>query len=118
MVRIMYAIRSVGALALALLVAACGDKQSPAPENQQTMSGSLAEQHANSVYAGSGTVRSITGDRVAIAHGPIAGIGWPAMTMTFTAPPNMASGVKVGDKVEFSFRQNSSAYVLTSVKRS
>lgn len=103
-------------VALAATVAAVSacSRQSPATENS-IVNQSLSEQ-AGEVYSGSGTVKSITDEQVAIAHGPIAGIGWPAMTMTFTAPPNMVGGVKVGDKVDFSFRQNGSAYVLTTVK--
>jgi Cu(I)/Ag(I) efflux system protein CusF len=73
-------------------------------------------EHPGQVYSGTGTVQSISGNQLAIAHGPIAGIGWPAMTMTFTAPPDIATGAKVGAKVDFSFRKNGSAYVLTSVK--
>lgn len=111
----MNAVQFGGVLALSLLVAACGEKQR-APENREAATSSSQSATANQVYSGSGTVQSISGDQVAIAHGPIAGIGWPAMTMTFTAPPDMARGVKVGDKVDFSFRQNGSAHVLTSVK--
>ena len=112
----MNSFRPAGALALALLLAACGEKQNTAPENQTATTGAPAPAATDKVYSGTGTVKSITGDQVAIAHGPIAGIGWPAMTMTFTAPTNMVGGVKVGDKVDFSFRQDGSAYVLTSVK--
>ena len=109
-------IRSTGVLALALAAAACGEKQNVAPENRSAVSVAPEPAVARQVYSGTGVVKSITGDQVAIEHGPIAGIGWPAMTMTFTAPTNTAGKLKVGDKVDFSFRQNGSAYVLTSVK--
>lgn len=116
MVTVMNAIRLAGALALALLIAACGTKENPASANGAAAAGSSAAATAKAVYSGTGTVQSVTGDQVAIAHGPISGIGWPAMTMTFTAPGGTANGIKVGDKVDFSFRQTGSAYVLTSVK--
>ena len=112
----MISFRPAGAFALALLLAACGEKQNTAPENQTAATGAPALAAADQLYSGTGTVKSITGEQVAIAHGPITGIGWPAMTMTFSAPPNMVGGVKVGDKVDFSFRKNGSVYVLTSVK--
>ena len=102
--------RPAGALALALLVAACGEKQNAAQQNE------TAKATANEVYSGTGAVKSIIGDHVANSHGPISGIGWPAMTMTFTAPPDIAPSLKVGAKVDFSFRNNGSAYVLTSGK--
>lgn len=113
----MMMIRFAGAIALALLAAGCGEKQGTAPEKREPASAAPAPSVPARVYSGSGTVQSLTGDRIAIAHGPIAGIGWPAMTMTFTAPPGMASGVKAGDQVGFSFRKDGSAYVLTSLKR-
>lgn len=112
----MKTIRSAGALALALLVAACGAKQNSASDNQG-MNGAPAAQPSNEIYTGTGTVQSITGDQVTIAHGPIPDIGWPAMTMAYTAPPDLAGSVKVGAKVDFSFKKNGSAYVLTSVKQ-
>jgi Cu(I)/Ag(I) efflux system protein CusF len=109
-------IRIAGVLSLALVVAACGEKQNAAPENRTAASDASQTSEANQVYSGTGTVKSIAGDQVAIAHGPIAGIGWPAMTMTFTAPPDIAPNMKAGARVDFSFRKNGSAYVLTSVK--
>ena len=108
--------RSAGVPTLALVMAACGGKQNATPVNQATATGAPESAASDKVYSGTGTVKSITGDQIAIAHGPISGIGWPAMTMTFTATPDIAKGVKVGNQVDFSFRQNGSAYVLTSVK--
>ena len=110
-------IRFAGVLTLALLLAACGEKQNAVPENRADATGAPESTASDKAYSGTGTVQSIAGDQVAIAHGPISGIGWPAMTMTFTAPPDIAAGLKAGDRVDVSFRQNGSAYVLTSVKR-
>ena len=112
----MISIRPAGALALGLLLAACGEKQNAAPENPAAATGSPESTAPSKVYSGTGTVKSITGDHVAIAHGPIEGIGWPAMTMTFTVAPDIATALQVGAKIDFSFRQEGSAYVLTSVK--
>ena len=108
--------RSAGALAVALLLAACGHKQAAVPHNQLTATEPSDSAASSSVYSGTGTVKSITGDRIAIAHGPISGIGWPAMTMTFTAPGGMTDGAGVGSRVDFSFRKNGTDYVLTSLK--
>ena len=110
-------IRSAGVLTLGLVMSACGGKQSAATQNQAVASGAPETGAGPSqLYSGTGTVQSINGDQVAIAHGPISGIGWPAMTMTFTAPPDIAPNAKVGAKVDFSFRKEGSAYVLTSAK--
>ena len=112
----MNATRYAGALALALLLAACSKEQAVAPETQDDARGSTTSNAVAEVYSGTGTIQSISGDKVAIAHGPIEGIGWPAMTMTFTAPSGVAEGVKPGSKVDFSFRQDGSAFVLTSLR--
>ena len=111
----MNVIRSAGVMTLALLLAACGERQSASPEGANAAGSSTANAAAE-VYSGSGTVQSIAADKVTIAHGPIEGIGWPAMTMTFTAPPGMVEGVKAGTQVDFSFRQDGGAYVLTSLR--
>ena len=103
-------------IALAATFAAVSACNSQAPVTGNSAVNEAAAEQSSQVYSGTGTVQSITGDQVAIAHGPISGIGWPAMTMTFTARSGMANGVKAGDKVDFSFRKNGSAYVLTSVK--
>ena len=102
---------SLLAAAMALALAGCGQQQksqpqanAPAAETAQT-------------YSGAGKVTAVAGDQVSIAHGPIQGIGWPAMTMAFTAPAGMADGVKVGDQVSFSFRQQGGAYRLTSLQK-
>ena len=107
-------IQSAGAMALALLVAACSEKQNATPD-AANVAGGPASNAVAEVYSGTGTIQSVAGNKVTIAHGPIEGIGWPAMTMTFTAPPGTA-GMKVGTPVNFTFRQNGGAYVLTSIR--
>jgi Cu(I)/Ag(I) efflux system protein CusF len=102
---------TIFAAGAALALAACGQQQksetqpnAPAAESSQT-------------YSGTGAITAIAGDQVSIKHGPIAGIGWPAMTMTFTAPVDLARGASVGEQVDFSFRKNGSAYQLTSLRK-
>ena len=108
--------RYSGALALTLLLAACGKEPTPTPEGQDAASGGPTSTAAAEVYSGTGTIQSISGDQVTIAHGPIDGIGWPAMTMPFTASPGMAEKVQAGSLVDFSFRQHGGAYQLTALR--
>ena len=102
-------------MALALFLTACGEKESTSPEGSNAPANSTTNA-GTEVYSGSGTVQSISADKVTIAHGPIDGISWPAMTMTFTAPSGMAEDVKAGTQVDFNFRQDGGAYVLTSLR--
>jgi Cu(I)/Ag(I) efflux system protein CusF len=76
-----------------------------------------ASQSPSEPYAGAGKVVAVAGDQITIAHGPIKGAGWPAMTMTFTSPPNLKSNVAAGDQVAFAFRQEGNANVLTSLQK-
>lgn len=99
---------AVGALALT----ACGQQDFGGERSANALEATAPAQ----VYSGTGTVTAIAGDQVTIDHGPIEGIGWPAMTMAFTAPPGVASGVEVGSEVSFAFHQDGSTNVLTSLE--
>ncbi len=107
-----------GALALSLILAACGEKQNNGLENRQGSTADPAASQAGGVYSGTGEVTGIMGDKVTISHGPIEGIGWPAMTMTFGVPkPEAIAGLKAGDQVSFEFRKDGRGYALTSISR-
>jgi Cu(I)/Ag(I) efflux system protein CusF len=95
----------------ALTLAACGQHKT-----SETQANAPAAE-VTRTYSGTGTITAIAGDQVSIKHGPIAGIGWPAMTMTFTAPAEVGQGANVGEQVDFSFRKNGSAYQLTSLSK-
>ncbi len=96
-------------------VSACSKSEPSANQTQAAIQPSADQQ--GQIYSGSGAITAIAGDQVSIKHGPIAGIGWPAMTMTFAAQPEIAAPVRVGDQVDFSFRKNGGAYQLTSLHK-
>ncbi len=106
-----------GALALALAAAACGESRTDAPETRQgAAAGTNAR--AGQAYSATGAITAIAGDRITISHGPVQGLGWPAMTMTFRAGgPDMARGLSAGDRVAFEFVEADGAYSLTSLAR-
>ena len=106
-----------GALALALLMAACGGDGVPA-QNSQNAVGPSANATAPAVYSANGNVTAVAGDRITISHGPVEQLGWPAMTMTFRAgEPAMLQSLRVGDRVAFRFRQNGTDYPLTAINK-
>ena len=107
-----------GALALPLLLAACGENANTPPENRQASEAGPVSAQAGKEYSAAGKVTAIEGDQITISHGAVEGLGWPAMTMTFRAgSPEMAQGVSVGDQVSFGFKQDGSAYTLTSLSK-
>ncbi len=109
--------RFAGAAVLVLSLAACGDNQTAAPD-QRDPSGTAAPAVAADIYSATGDVTKVSGDQVTISHGPVEGIGWPAMTMAFQAPsPEVLQGLNVGDSVDFQFRQADGQSLLTSIKK-
>lgn len=79
--------------------------QEPAPDGAQHS----AEGTINSVDAASDTVN--------ISHEPVTSIGWPAMTMNFQlADPSLATRVRPGQRVEFTFRTDQGSATITDVR--
>lgn len=99
----------------AAALGACG--QSREPENDANVPSANQQSQAADTYSATGTVTAVSGDQVTIDHGPIEEIGWPAMTMDFTATGDVAQGVEAGSEVSFEFRQDGGTYVLTSLEQ-
>lgn len=71
---------------------------------------------APDMYSAAGRITALTGQSVTLAHGPVAALSWPAMTMQFgLARPELARGFAVGQNVRFEFRQGGAGYVVTSI---
>ncbi|WP_426212119.1 efflux RND transporter periplasmic adaptor subunit [Massilia sp. TWP1-3-3] len=59
---------------------------------------------ATPVHHAVGKIEKIDSGEITISHGAVASLQWSAMTMGFKAPAGgMPAGVKVGDRVAFSF---------------
>jgi Cu(I)/Ag(I) efflux system membrane fusion protein len=72
-----------------------------------------AEHHVNGVVS-----EPAEGGMITLEHEPVPAIKWPAMTMPFKlAQPDLAKGLKPGDKVHFSFRQEGDDAVITSIMK-
>lgn len=113
-------IANVLVTATALTLAACGQ---PADTPKEPAAGLASEgspttdADATAVHQATGTVKSVSGTTVTLAHGPVESLNWPAMTMSFEAPDaTMVRDIKPGDRVAFSFRQSEGGYFLTEVR--
>jgi Cu(I)/Ag(I) efflux system periplasmic protein CusF len=65
------------------------------------------------------TVKKVdkAGGTVTLAHGPIANLGMPPMTMTFKAKDKaMLKKVKEGDKVRFRAEETGGAYTVVRIE--
>ncbi len=118
------------ALASAVLLSACG-KKADAPIAAETNQGvpaaaatsgdmgNLAMPADTKMGKGTGTVTAIdkTAGKITLSHGPIPEVGWPAMTMTFTAKPELLSSVAPGDKVAFDVTVKGAAGEVTAISK-
>ena len=71
------------------------------------------------LHKGAGTVTAVDNamGKVTIAHGPVATLKWPAMTMAFGVKDKaLLEKLPTGKKVEFEFTQQGSDYTITSAK--
>lgn len=67
-------------------------------------------------YRGEGSLKSRHDRRVTLAHGAIAALDWPAMTMDFTLPESgLPPEVNIGCRVQFAFILNDSGAQLTTI---
>jgi Cu(I)/Ag(I) efflux system periplasmic protein CusF len=74
---------------------------------------------AGKVHKASGKVTKVdqANGSVTIAHGPVASMNWPSMTMSFKAKDKaMLRKIKPGDQVQFSFVQSGKDHTITEIK--
>lgn len=96
-----------------LITAAAALIAAPAlAQSMGAMPGMTAEQHAAmSKAAGTvdatGQIKAVNAKAgtLTIHHGPIADLGWPAMTMDFKATPEVLKSVKAGQSVKFTLER-------------
>jgi Cu(I)/Ag(I) efflux system membrane fusion protein len=82
----------------------------PAPQG----SGAPAGEHE-----ARGRVEAIGKDEIMLSHEPVPALKWPAMTMGFKPPATWPAGVRVGDRIAFTFKAGSAPgeFVITSVTK-
>jgi Cu(I)/Ag(I) efflux system membrane fusion protein len=74
---------------------------------------------APALHEGTGKVTEIAAGEISLAHGPIASLAWPPMTMAFKlADAGLARGLKPGDAVKFGFREDGDDFVIERIEKS
>ncbi len=107
---------------IVLLAASCSPpatQDAAKTEGEMNMAETAAPAPAGAIV-GVGTVAAIddAAGTISLDHGPIAAIGWPAMSMQFTAEnPAMLQGIAVGDRVSFELKSASESSVVTMVQK-
>lgn len=96
-----------------------GDAKPSAAEPAATVgeTPATADQAAATKASATGTVEAVdaAAGKITIAHGPVAELKWPAMTMNFKATPAQAASVQVGQKVRFEFEFKSMDATITRI---
>jgi Cu(I)/Ag(I) efflux system protein CusF len=94
-------------IALAAIVAVGGPAAAQAQNSMAPMSG-MDHAAKTSGAEGVGVVKKIdaAGGAITLQHGPIKALGWPAMTMSFKAAPDLLKGVQTGEKVTFTVKSD------------
>jgi Cu(I)/Ag(I) efflux system protein CusF len=93
--------------AAALLAAAPAVGSAQTPPSPDAHAGHHADADASSNTAeATGQIKSVDtkAGTITIHHGPIAALGWPAMTMTFKAAPAALQAAKAGQTVKFTLK--------------
>lgn len=100
-------------------LAACGSDEAPRASNmpaaQQPAGGQPAAENR-----GMGVVQTVdaANNSLTIAHEPIPGLGWPAMTMAFKVDrPELLEEVEAGERIEFTLRGRDMSAVVTSIEK-
>lgn len=102
----------------ALMLAACGSP-APAPGATDSAAANAAVPADPKTATGEGAITAIDPDtgKITLAHGPVAELSWPAMTMGFGAKEGQLGDLKVGDKVRFSFRWDGKTAEIESIEK-
>lgn len=70
------------------------------------------------VHEADGRIVEITAQGLTISHGPFNTLGMPGMTMTFAlARPELAAGLKPGDRIRFGVSQGDAGLVIELVRK-
>lgn len=104
-------------------LAACKQAEAPKPGESSAASGPMANmpmagQMMHGMAAGTVTAIDPAKGTITLDHGAMSNLGWPAMTMGFSAEPELLSGIKVGDKVDFEIDWDGKAGTVTKIAKS
>jgi len=106
-------------------LAACGRDETPSASNMPNMPAATSQQPAATAQPsaenrGMGVVQSVdaANGSLTIAHEPIPGLGWPAMTMAFkVARPELLEGVSAGQHIEFTLQGRDMSAVVSAIEK-
>lgn len=112
-------------IAATIGLAAC-DKKAEAPAAEAPKTAASADAMPNMAMPidakmgkATGTVTAVdaAAGKITLDHGAIPSVGWSAMTMGFSAKPDLLAGVAVGDTVDFDVSVTDSGGQVTAISK-
>lgn len=109
----------------ALGLAACNQPQEapatteePAAEASDTAATPMTADAGVQSGTGTGVITAVDPDAgtVTVEHGPIPGVGWPAMTMRFDASPAIVEAASTGERIEFDVSVRDGVNEITAIR--
>lgn len=107
-------------LAAPVILSGCDKKaEAPKAETSPDAMEDMAMPAEAKMVKGTGTVTAIdpASGKITLKHDEIPAVEWPAMTMGFSAKPELLNGVAVGDKVGFDLTVTGNAGEVTSIQK-
>lgn len=113
------------AAGMALGLAACNQPQETPAGTEETAAGRadmatmpMTADAGAQTGTGTGIITAVDPDAgtVTVDHGPIAGVGWPAMTMRFTASPAIVETASTGHRIEFDISVRDGVNEITAIR--
>ena len=107
-------------LAAPVMLSGCDKKvEAPKAEASPDAMGDMAMPADAKMAKSTGTVTAIdaASGKITLEHDAIAAVEWPAMTMGFTAKPELLKGIAVGDKVDFDLTVSGNAGEVTAIRK-
>lgn len=112
------------AAGMALGLAACNQpEETPAATEEPATASDTADMPMTAdagaqTGTGTGVITAVDPDAgtVTVEHGPVPGLGWPAMTMRFNAPPAVLEAASTGDRIEFDVSVRDGVNEITAIR--
>lgn len=110
---------------LALGLAACNQPQEtpvateePAAETSGAATMPMTADAGAQTGTGTGVITAVDpgAGTVTVEHGPIPGVGWPAMTMRFTASPAIVEAASPGERIAFDVSVRDGVNEITAIR--
>jgi Cu(I)/Ag(I) efflux system membrane fusion protein len=104
--------------ALERLQGSASGPPAPSPTKESSAARTSSAEGPSDQHSATGRITALSGAQITIAHGPIASLRWPAMTMQFElAHLEQARGLRAGEQVSFRFRRQGARYVIDDIRK-